>query len=273
MKVRIPRSRKKLAGLGGAVALILAIGAYLLWSTFFAPPTEEDYKRALAQANALKSSTAQTEQVAVKYVQAIVSSLRVASDEDKLADDTMSERADYEAALQRYDRLLGGLRASPVSRDDDSNAALQPVLKQADVFTNGFSTLTDVYPLFYASYISCNDVERFTTTNDAAKDAASFKAASDDCAADLATLAGKSRVKSLAEYADARRKIINAQQAAYAERAKPTSDQTAANARLSELESSARMLDPLAIVQKERAKTTDMSALTSLIKTLESKRS
>ncbi len=273
MKVRLPRSRKKLAGLGAAAALILVVGAYLVWSTFFAPPTTEDYKRALAQASALKSSTAQTDQVAVKYVQATVSSLRVASSADKLADDTVNERADYEAALQRYDRLLDELRTSPISRDDDIDAALQPVLAQADVFSSGFNTLTDAYPLFYSSYISCSDVERFTVTSDAARDATSFKAASDDCAADLATLAGKSRVKSLGEYADARRKIIDDQQAAYDERAKPGSDQAAAKSRLSQLESKASMLDPLAVVQKERAKATDTSALDTLIERLESKRS
>lgn len=273
MKVRLPRSRKKLAGLGTALTLILVLGGYLLWSTFFAPPTDEDYKRALTQTNALKSSTTQAEQAAVKYVQAMVSSLRVASSEEKYAEDTASERADYEAALQRYDRLLDGLRTSPVSRNEDVNAQLKPVLAQAEIFSNGFTTLTDVYPLFYASYVSCNDVERFVATGDVVKDATTFKSASDDCAADLATLAGKSRVKSLAEYADTRRNIIKDTQLAYDNRAKPGADQAAATAKLAELESKERMLDPLAIVQNERTKATDTSALTTLIKTLEAKKS
>jgi len=270
MKIRFPRSRRSIAvaGLVGVAAIVTGVA---IWSSFFAAPSKQDYQRAVTQARGLKSAQVQSEQATTKYVQAIVASLRLDPTAAKLKDDTKTALADYDEAFDRYDRLLRKVVSSPATRDKEVKEAMDAAETQAETFKRVFADLTDIYPALYATYISCDDVQRFTPTGDESANFKEFDTRSKDCIGDLKKLASTDKLKSIAEYAKKRVDIVNEQRSAYETLTKPDANRAVVAKRMGELAMQTRMLDPLTLVQSERAKATDTSAVDRLITLLDRK--
>lgn len=270
MKLRALKGRKSIL-IAVAIVGVIAIIGVIVWNSFFAPPTAKDYQRAGEHAKTLKSTTTQTEQVTAKYVETVVASLRIDPSGAGLKNEAASAKRDHEKALERYRKSLNDLRSSPAGRDEDVKQAIDRVVKQSEVFETGIVDMTDMYPTFYKTYISCDDARRFTAGPDAAKNFKDFDAQSQDCINDLKKLSDTSKVNTIAEYAEKRAKVVSEQRSAYESLTKKDANVELVNKRLKELSIQLIMLDPQALVQYERARAIDTTELDKLIKLLDDK--
>ena len=239
------------------LVLVSAFLAWLLWSTYFAPPTDRQYQDAAAATKDTTSSLARLDTTSSALIQSIVASLRYTPDSSSLSDDTATVRAQFDTAIDEYEDVSSKLVAMPIRKDSELRDLLNSYERQVE---QGIATLTKLnsdYPAVYRAYTDCKPV-----TASVQPDAASFASASKPCLTSLQPVKN-AKTQKLVEFAKELEQNIRNKQSLYQQR-------QGSSASMASVDNAIARTDLIGTIQRlrnEALSTKNLDAIESVIST------
>lgn len=258
----VKADKRTFVGIAGGVAAATVLVLATLWFSLWAPPTRQDFKRALGDVTELRSVYESLSLTSSEYTQKAVAALRTGGDTAAVGRATNAELKAYNAAATNHEAVIKRLEKSAVLRDTQANAAYDSFSQRDEAFGRYVQSVVDSYPLFYHTYITCGDIYSLESSTDTVKIAEQHKKAAEDCLADVDTLA-KSKNEVLADYGKQYGEIVRARQAAFDEVAKSSSPSVRAKSAqvIKDLAARVTSLDPISKLQKARETARDNGSL------------
>lgn len=257
--------------IGGVIAVILAAALIaILYLSFWAPPTKQDF--ADAKATAEKITTYSGSTLLGEFIAKVNQQSSAGLIQQKLVDATADEKKKVVDAVNTRKVLAKKLQASRIVRDEQVKKAYDTYAAKEEKYRTYIVGYADTYPAYKSSFSTCIKVFQINdqASNNITKLAGLHRAAAKPCLEDLDAVA-KSTITPLADYAKEFRRIINERQKVFDGIEKKTLDTDEAGDRISELGADYTKNNPVEALQKFVKDSRFNGELNALIKVLDDK--
>ncbi len=233
---------------GSLIVASAVVMLVLLWFYTWAPPSKADFRAAESQADSLMEEMMRADSAASTYMDAVASSLRFEPNGGKIKTETKKQWSDFTSSMETYQAQLERLKRSPVSRDKEAAPLIDQISRDTARFRGFLNSLVAEYPTYYKTEIACDELKRFTESDQAIATAKEYQRVAKGCTASLSELSG-SKLAPFSKYASEHATILKATERVYNDLAKQGANTASLNVELADLKAQASRLDPQADIR------------------------